>query len=247
MQRICLHVIYFKNKGINPITNELTQFFEISTGRLSAIEADFLPHTTYLKKVFRRDKSLSINEAFVLYLVARLFNSRQVAELGVRYGISTRFWLETLPECRLDGYDVKKLFNARKKRLKPIENPNFKFIRGDLHKTWQNKPYDLIFYDVHPYKLTRQIAVASKKDTDIHCFHDVGKKCYKPESSQIPPKKRTEFAEAGHWERHIMYEVFTAKTKTQSLVIGEEWRSLIMDDNYGLGVVIRNSLIEDIK
>jgi len=220
----------------------LSKFFEIDSSKVDYYYEEFSKFSSYLKKTFKQDKSLSMQEAFALYLVSTLYDVKHVAEIGVRYGISTRFWLAALPGCAVTGYDLKKLYNKRKK-LKPIKSPNFNFIQGDVNKTWRESKYDLIFYDAHPYDLTYKLATEMKDKVKIHCFHDVGSLCFKKESSNIPREERIEIDVAGHWERHVMAEVFTPCIKDEIFAVNDEWRSIIIDDKYGVGITINNSLI----
>jgi len=217
----------------------LSEFFSCGGETIKKIHDDFFQHTKYLQKIFSKDKSLSIDESFILYLIVRLFHVQHIAELGVRYGISTRFWLKTT-SCKVSGYDLKRLYN---KRLKKIDNTRFHFILGDIKKTWKKDNYDLIFYDAHPYDLTHQIASTSKEKVKIHCFHDVGKGCFNILGQQVPKESRTDIVTHGHWERHVMAEVFNAGILTNQMDIGNEWRSLIVDDKHGLGISIHNSIL----
>jgi hypothetical protein len=220
----------------------LSEFFEIDESKIAIWYDRFSEFSSYLKKTFKQDKSLSMQEAFTLYLVSKLYGVESVAELGVRYGISSRFWLSTLPDCSVTGYDIKKLYNKRKK-LKPITSPKFHFIHGDVNETWKDSKYDLIFYDAHPYDITYKIAYNNIDKVKIHCFHDVGELCFKKESSNIPTDQRVEIDIAGHWERHVMAELFTPNIADDIIAIDDEWRSLIIDDKYGVGITIHNSLI----
>ena len=217
----------------------LSEFFEVETDRIDELYEEFRPHKGYLKKILSKDKSLSMLECFVLFVTCRLLNIKRVSELGVRYGISSRFWMK-VANCSVVGYDIKKLYN---KRLSPIEG-NFEFVLGDANKTFTAKGTDLVFYDAHPYRLTRKIADTSRKLVDVHCFHDVGSLCFQRSSRSIPKSKRGDYNEGhGHWERHVMAEVFNRSITNRDLVVGDIWRSLIVDDKYGIGVTVKNTLI----
>jgi len=223
--------------------NILASFLNTKESKIEMFYGKFQDHVNYLKKIFTKDKSLSLKESFVLYVVSQLFGVKNISELGVRYGISTRFWLNTVQGCQLTGYDLKKLYN---KRLKPIKSSNFKFIQGDVSRLFDySQKTDLIFYDVHPYKITYKIAKKSKDQVNIHCFHDVGKDCFKVNSADIAVSKRQSCSEKhGWWERHVMSDVFNKAIAHTDISIGDNWRSLIIDDRYGIGIVLNNSLVE---
>ncbi len=223
----------------------LSNFLEISNQDIDQLLEEYAKYVKYLKNIFAQDKSLSLKESFVLFALCKVLKVESISELGVRYGISTRFWLETVPGCNVVGYDIKNMFNNR---LKPIKSPNFKFVIGDAAKTFSHKHCDLIFYDAHPYKLTYDIAVRSKNSVGIHCFHDVGLECFNPKSRSIVASKRESYsADNGHWERHVMAEVFNPGIAHDNLCIDDEWRSLVIDDKFGVGISVKNSLIKKAK
>ena len=219
----------------------LEKFLNITSSELNKFYASFLQHEKSIVKLLTKDKSLSINEAFALYVLVNKLQVNKISELGVRYGVSTRFWNIARPDCNIIGYDLKKLYNRRIKK----DPDNFRFIQGDASQLFLTKGSDMVFYDAHPYHLTYDIACQSKKIVNIHCFHDVGKNCFKASSSKLPKEKRGNCTEKyGWWERHVMAEVFNPSIMTENIVIDKEWRSVIIDDKYGIGMTIHNSLVE---
>lgn len=219
----------------------LTKFLNISSESLDGFYQKFRKEEKRILNILSKDKSLSINEAFALYVLTNKLEINKISELGVRYGISTRFWNIARPNCKIIGYDLKKIY---KRRIKS-DPMNFRFVQGDASNLFRTKGSDMVFYDAHPYKLTYDIACKVKDSVKVHCFHDVGKNCFKQSSSKIPRDKRGDFSEKyGWWERHVMAEIFNSGIAESDIVIGDDWRSVIIDDKYGVGISIHNSLVE---
>ena len=221
--------------------NIISEFFEISSIEESRMYNYFCTKYKYIKRMLNKDKSVSFNEAYIMYLLFKKFNITTMTELGVRYGISSRIWLTYLPQNgKLYAYDRKKIYD---KRIKKIRDDRFNFIKGDIDNTYKYQKEDAIFYDAHPYHLTKNIAEYTKNKINIHCFHDVGKNCFLKNSYKVQDKLRSTCSDKyGWWERHIMAEVFTPGILHNDISIDREWKSLVVDDVYGVGVVINRSL-----
>jgi hypothetical protein len=194
-------------------------------------------------------KSLDVAEGFALWALVKHVRPKVVVELGVQYGVSARLWKEALkayvPEHELILCDLED-----KRRL--IDDDECTFLRVDarqvLPDVFSSGRVGILHNDAHPYDLIYwSVDEALKHDVPVLTFHDVGRgprSSFKLESSRLSKEQKLAHAEYsaeyGHWERHVIAEIFDHEILHKDSVEGEEYRIQIFDSLFGFGVVLRD-------
>ena len=196
-------------------------------------------------------KTLDVAEGFALWAVVKRLRPAVVVELGTQFGISARLWKEALkayvPQHELILCDI-----ADGRRF--IGDDESTFIKGDARDTLPNifnsVKVDLLFNDVHPYDLIYwSTQEGLKHDVTTFAFHDVGGKHprgpFNAGHATLPIDVKIagneDYARYGHWERHIMAEIFDERILHHDAVQNESNRLQIFDSLFGVGVVIQQS------
>jgi hypothetical protein len=195
-------------------------------------------------------KTLDVAEGFALWALVKHQRPRVVVELGTQYGISARVWKEALkryvPEHKLILCDLED-------KRKFIDDGESTLLLGDARDTFKEifaqYQVDLLHNDAHPYDLVRwSVEEGIRHNIPIFTFHDVGGTQlrggpFKPASAALSVEERRKhgenYGEFGHWERHVMAEIFDQRIVSQDFVMTPEWRMQIFDSLFGFGVAMR--------
>lgn len=193
-------------------------------------------------------KTLDVAEGFAAWAVVKHLRTKVVVELGTRYGASARLWKEALkryvPDHELILCDLKD-----ERRF--IDDSECTFLEGDARQTlaevYATRPVDLLFNDAHPYDLIR----CSVEEGLLHgiaafAFHDVGcghpRGPFKAESASVSVDDKQihaeDWATYGHWERHVMADVFHPGILHVEAAVIPSARIQVFDSLFGFGVVI---------
>ena len=145
-------------------------------------------------------------------------------EMGVQYGCSTRVFLETAKwvgiDIELHSWDI---IDSIKRRC--VDKNQFHFHKEDItgkeQKTIDIYKPDLIFFDAHPYYLTKtmmQICLDKKID---FMSHDVALTMYESvrDRSNLFKDKTT----YGAWELRVMEELIGKEVLTEEVVNKEDY------------------------
>jgi hypothetical protein len=194
-------------------------------------------------------KSMDVAEGFVVWALVKYLRPRTVVELGTQYGISARLWKEALkayvPEHELILCDLEDM-----KRF--IKNDECTFLKGDAKRTLEtvfaHQSVDVLFNDAHPYSLISwSVQEGIQEKVKAFLFHDVGRQLRGPfrlECASLSQEEKlshnTDLAACGHWERHVMAEVFGERLLYEDTVEAASYRGRIFDSLFGLGVVLWN-------
>jgi hypothetical protein len=152
-------------------------------------------------------KTLSLEEAFALYVTIRHFGIANVVEIGSQAGKSTRRIVDMLRHVgvteRLACFDVVD-------DLEFVSREEVDFHCEDLHGRFREtvldrNPGGLIFLDAHPHSLIHEIVceTISHPGDWILAVHDCTAGLCNPRM-QIPPDAPYVTSETGIWERHIL-------------------------------------------
>ncbi len=195
-------------------------------------------------------KTLDVAEGFALWALVKHQRPQVVVELGTHYGISSRLWKEAL-KCYVP--DHKLILCDLVDRRKFIDDSESTLLLGDARNTFKEifakHHVDLLHNDAHPYDLIRwSVEEGIRHAIPIFTFHDVGGAKlrggpFKPASAALSVEERRKqgenYGEFGHWERHVMAEIFDPRIVSQDFVVTREWRMQIFDSLFGFGVVLR--------
>ena len=209
------------------------------------------------KRTDNADKTLDLDECFVYWCLIRKYKLKNILELGTRFGTSTRvircaqrtFFPDS--QTKLYSCDVNKEYRY-------IHPDEFEFIHRDAkglfpHFLKENQ-IDCIHNDAHPYdliKLSTQAAIDTK--IKIMTYHDVSRPEDHPRGSCIKnsfflsEKEKLEInsnlpfsgiADYGHWERHVICELFSKELLENNFVETEQYKIQMFCSLFGLGVVV---------
>lgn len=193
-------------------------------------------------------KSLDIAEGFAVWSFVKMFRPKNVVELGSQFGISARLWKEALQ--RYVPQHSLHLFDLEDKR-QYITDQEATLHLGDAYRLFpeflKSNKVDLLINDAHPYELIKwSLFEAIQKKVPYFAFHDVGnrtkrgpfRKNYFHLSEYDKLKGSLNWGKYGHWERHVMADVFDRKIADQKFTENKNVRVQIFDSLFGYGFVI---------
>jgi hypothetical protein len=201
------------------------------------------------KKTDGYAKSLDVAEGFAVWALVKHTRPKVIVELGVQYGVSSRLWKEAL-KAYVPNHELVLCDLEDKRHL--INDDECTFLKTDarqvLPELFASGEVGILHNDAHPYDLIHwSVAEAMKHNVPVLTFHDVGRgprTSFKAASSQLSKEEKldnTEYsAKYGHWERHVMAEVFDESILTEDTVVTNSHRIQIFDSLFGFGVVIAN-------
>lgn len=191
-------------------------------------------------------KTLSFEEAFVLYVILGIVNPRVIVEIGTQHGKSTRrildmknlLGLNSSVVC-VDQVDEVRFFAPEEANL-IVQNVAGRFRQDILLKYHP----DLIFCDVHGYGLLHEIVtqtLALAPDC-VLVLHDCGRGLCNRQMT-IGKDDPAVTSLTGVWERHVLADVFgladPLDEQLDRCVVGSTGHSFrIFPTTHGLGVLL---------
>jgi hypothetical protein len=193
-------------------------------------------------------KTLDVAEGFALWALVKRLRPRVVVELGTQRGLSARLWKEAL--CAyVPGHEL--ILCDIEDRRAFIRDADATFLLGDARRTlaevFATRRVDVLFNDAHPYDLIKwSVQEGLKHGVPVFVFHDVGRRHpranFRAESAHLSPEERAlhgeDIGQYGHWERHVMAEIFDPRIVEQDSGSGGAYRLRIFDSLYGLGIAL---------
>lgn len=196
------------------LRNELAELFGIERGEVRRLYRDYRDlhkNRQYAAKYGER-KTFNFEEAFVCFAaLAHARPSGPIVEVGTQHGKSTRRILDMLDFLSLENevfcFDVEDQVEAFSKDEATL------FLE-DLTGCFKERVIDrlrpsVVYLDAHPYYLTKEVItdiLASSSDC-LLLMHDSGKALCNP-NMKLSRDDLNITSATGHWERHILCEVF---------------------------------------
>ena len=211
------------------------------------------------KQTDNADKTLDLNESFVFWCLVRKYKLKNILELGTRFGISTRM-IRSAQDTFFPGFKTKLYSCDLVKEYRHIHSDDFDFLNEDAKNLFphflEENQIDCLCNDAHPYdliKLSTQAAIDAK--TKIMTYHDVSRKedhprgpCFKDSFFLSEEEKlKNNWAKHGHWERHVMCEMFSKELLENNFVETEQYKIQMFCSLFGLGVVVNKQNNGDIN
>lgn len=194
-------------------------------------------------------KSLDVAEGFAAWALVKHTRPRVIVELGVQYGVSSRLWKEAL-KAYVPNHELVLCDLEDKRRF--IDDNECTFLKADarqvLPELFASRDVGILHNDAHPYDLIHwSVTEAMRHNVPVLTFHDVGRSprtTFQISSSKLGKEEKlanSEYsAHYGHWERHVMAEVFDERILSEDTVTTSSHRIQIFDSLFGFGVVIGN-------
>jgi hypothetical protein len=193
-------------------------------------------------------KSLDVAEGFAVWALVKHLRPPVVVELGVQYGVSSRLWKEALKRYVL-AHELVLCDLEDKRRF--ISNDECTFLQADartvLPDLFASGQVGILHNDAHPYDLIKwSVQMGLEHQVPVFTFHDVGrgprgpfKRSSYALSSNLKMQHNVNWSEYGHWERHVMAELFDETILDRDSVENSHYRLHLFDSLFGLGVVQR--------
>lgn len=191
----------------------------------------------------------SSEEAFVIHCLTAIYQPPNLVEIGTYHGVSTRRILDSIQHSKLstvvtcyDIVDVVRHFEQHEAVLK-LHDVTDAVCREILD---QYTP-GIIYLDAHPWRLLNNVIREVIKRTDwILAMHDCSPILCNPKMTI--PKDAPELisARTGHWERHVLADVFGFDDPLDRSLNSLETETHILrifGTQHGLGLVIPKALI----
>ena len=196
------------------LMNQVADFFSLP---LSEVRSQYRTYrflheaNEYVRRLGER-KTLSFEEAFILYVIVSRFHPRAIVEIGTQYGRSTRRIIDIKNALGLDSritcFDIEN-------QVRFFEPQEAQLILKDVTHTFQRDVLEafapeVIFLDAHPYYLLRNVisgVLDAPKGGCILVIHDCAKGLCNPTMRQSKDDLNIT-STSGHWERHVLAEIF---------------------------------------
>ena len=193
--------------------------------------------------------TLSSEEAFVLHCLTARFQPAELIEIGTHEGKSTRRILDGIARLRLDTKvtcfdieDIVRYFSPREATL----------VLRDVTDSIAEDVLDryapgLIYLDAHPWRLLKNVIAAVLLREDwLLAIHDCSPILCNPKMTISRDQPGLITARTGHWERHVLAEVFGLEDPLDPRLNDLETdrhRLRIFDTQHGLGLIVPKALL----
>lgn len=161
-------------------------------------------------EILGEHKTLSFEEAFVIYVLLARRRPKTIVEIGTQFGRSTRRLLDMKTLLGLDSPVVCFDLVEQARHFGPDEA---RVIVGDLTGTFRSSVLEayepgFIFVDVHARATLREIVTETLKTSGwTLALHDCGSGLCNPDMSQVRADAEIT-SSTGVWERHVLGDVF---------------------------------------
>ena len=193
--------------------------------------------------------TLSSEEALVLHCLCARFQPPEFIEIGTHQGKSTRRILDSIAhlqlETRLTCYDIEDLVE----HFSPDEAT---LLLHDVTDTVEPDILDryapgIIYLDAHPWHLLKNVIAAVLRRQDwLLAIHDCSPILCNPKMTISKAEPSLITARTGHWERHVLAEVFGLDDPLDPRLNALETDThmlRIFGTQHGLGVLLPKALL----
>ncbi len=191
----------------------------------------------------------SSEEAFVLHCLLDFARPANLIEIGTYHGGSTRRILDSIEELQLDTavftYDIEDMV----RHFRPDEAELIlRDVSGRVdEEIFDRYPPGIIYLDAHPWQLLQDVARAALKREDwILAIHDCSPILCNPRMTIPKDEPRLISARTGHWERHVLADIFGVEDPLDERLdkLETESHSLrIFGSQHGLALIMPKVLV----
>jgi hypothetical protein len=193
------------------------------------------------KYILGERKTLSFEEAYILYIAIKILQPANIVEIGTQYGKSTRRIIDIVEMQNLAStitcYDVVDAikFVTHQEVVLRIHDLTFDFTDEVLEKI---QP-ELIFLDAHPYELLKNVIGAylawSKNMKSVLAIHDCSPGLFR--ATMTINKKENVTSRSGLWERHVLSELFNVNNIELDECNNKSHKLRIFTSPHGIGLI----------
>ena len=170
-------------------------------------------------------KHLCMEEAMLCYFTLRFQRPDVIVEIGTQYGVSTRKIIDIRNHLGIDAPIVCYDIEDQVKYFTPVEATlNVKDVSQCLRvEIFINSSRGYLHLDAHPYYLTRDaILEATSEQHWAITMHDCGRGLCNPKMEISRDQPELISSLTGHWERHVLAEVFGVSSPLEEALDSQE-------------------------
>jgi len=193
--------------------------------------------------------TLSSEEAFVIHCLAATFRPPALIEIGTHQGKSTRRILDSLGrlqlQTRVTCFDIEDL-------VRYFDPGEATLLLRDVTDSVEQDILDryapgIIYLDAHPWRLLKNVIVAVLRREDwLLAIHDCSPILCNPRMTIPKDEPSLITARTGHWERHVLAEVFGLDDPLDTRLNELETDTHLMrvfGTQHGLGLVMPKAML----
>jgi len=208
----------------------------------------FSKNKGYPEKLGER-KTLSFEEAFLIYLVTIRLCPTNIVEIGTQYGKSTRRILDIV---ELENLNATVTCFDLIDEIKFIDHQEVNLVLQDLTYKFHERVLleltpEVIYLDAHPYELLKNLITQfyewSKSEQSILAIHDCSPGLYNPRMKISKVDSQAVTSYTGFWERHVLSEVFSVPNNKIDDISTPTHRLKIFNTPHGLALLAPKSIL----
>jgi len=224
-------------------------FFRLDQTQTLNLWNDYLQfhHEKNYSSLLGERKTLSMEEAFLMYVMFRQYQPESVIEIGTQYGKSTRRLIDLR---KFAGQNAKVVCFDIEDQVKYFDKSEADLVLKDITNSFREDVLEkyapgLIYLDAHPYHLLKNVIQAVLENGNwLVAVHDCAPGLCNP-NMELEKDDLHITSSTGHWERHVLAEIFGVAD-----VLGERLNHLetnrhtemIFETPHGLAVILPKSI-----
>lgn len=244
--RIGYFPVYQVETNTDLLLTQVAGFFEMDRADVDALWAEYsrFAEEKHYEEQLGNKKTLSHEEAFILYVMAVRYPIGSLIEIGTQHGKSTRRIIDINDKVGL-GLDVV-CFDIEDS-VQYFEPGEATLVLKDItgssgREVFDHFPPGLIFLDARPYHLLRDvISEALERDDWLLAIHDCGRGLCNPRMTIDKDRPEMVTSQTGIWERYVLAELLGVKNPlSESLddMKTETHRLRVFETRHGLAVIM---------
>jgi hypothetical protein len=240
--------------NVENFLDQIREYFLLDQSQVRAMWNEYLKFHNEKKysMLLGERKTLSMEEAFILYVVFRQYRPKSVIEIGTQYGKSTRRLID-MHKLTLSSNPNEIVCFDVEDQVQFFEKNEAKLVLKDVTNSAQQTILDsfepgIIYLDAHPYHLLKNVIRAVIDNGKwIIAIHDCAPGLCNPKM-KLKKDDLNITSKTGHWERHVLAEIFGVRD-----VLSNELNKLeikthklqIFDTPHGLALITPKSVFQE--
>jgi hypothetical protein len=196
-------------------------------------------------------RTLSFEEAFLIYLSIGHLQPAQVVEIGTQFGKSTRRIVDMLNLLSLNSHVT--CFDILDE-MKYVSHDEVRLVIRDVTKDFQSSVLSkinpgLIYLDARPYHLLKNVITSYLEWSLTHpcilAIHDCSPGLYNPRMWISRSRQDGISSRTGVWERHVLGEIFGVVNDKLDEVCTSSHHLRIFNTQHGLALISPNKIFKE--
>ena len=193
--------------------------------------------------------TLSSEEAFVIHVLARLYQPAHLIEIGTHQGKSTRRILDSIQQLQLNTtvtcFDIEDLvrYFSREEAALVLKDVTHS-LASDILDAYEP---GIIYLDAHPWHLLHKVIGSVLQRGDwILAIHDCSPILCNPDMTIPRDEPSLITMRTGHWERHVLAALLGVDNPLDTRLGNMETEThlvRVLPTQHGLALIMPKSLI----